>query len=95
MINFQIGTVVQTKSIFNACIENLEAQKELLECLEKYQSCDWGNTCKDDQKLNDHAVKNNDDRIVAKYHLKTLNRDIFIITEIDRSVTSILFCEEY
>lgn len=40
-------------------------------------------------KLNDDAVKSGDDRIVAKYD------NIFIITEWDRSVTTILFLEEY
>lgn len=95
MINFQIGRLVQTKGIYNAFIENLEAQKELLECLEKYQACDWGETCKEDQELNNNAIKNNDDRIVAKYHIKSLNKDIFIITEWDRSATTLMFCEEY
>lgn len=43
----------------------------------------------EDKKMNDSAVKNNDDRIVARYN------DIYIITEWDRSATTILFIDEY
>lgn len=43
--------------------------------------------------FSDAAVKNYNDRIVAKY--KTSLGDIFIITECDRSYTTILFADEY
>ena len=63
--------------------------KFVYECVGKYRRCDWGDTCKEDWKMNDSAVENGDDRIVAKYD------NIFIITEWDRSITTILFTEEY
>ena len=47
----------------------------------------------DDKLLNDEAAKNGDDRIVAKY--KTSKGDIFIITEWNRTETTILFANEY
>lgn len=58
-------------------------------CINKYLRSDWGDTCKEDAALNDRAEKYGDARIVAKYD------NIFIITEWDRSVTTILFTDEY
>jgi hypothetical protein len=43
--------------------------------------------------MNDQAVKNGDDRIMGVY--PTDEGDIWIITEWDRSVTTILFPSEY
>jgi len=61
----------------------------ITECMNKYLRSDWGDTCEEDWKLNDQAEKSGDDRIVARYD------NIFIITEWDRSVTTILFTHEY
>lgn len=45
------------------------------------------------KKMNDSAIKNNDDRILAKYNYG--ETAIYIITEWDRSTTTILFVDEY
>lgn len=59
----------------------------------RYCDGDWGELCKEDKHLNELALKNGDDRLFAKYD----NGDyvIYIITEWDRSYTTILFPEEY
>ncbi len=62
--------------------------------LEKYGNGDWGNTCEEDKKTNDYAVKHNE-RVMAVYTYPKTNEDIWIITEWDRSVTTILFPSEY
>lgn len=61
----------------------------ITDCMNKYLRGNWGDTCEEDSKLNDEAVKSGEDRIVARYD------NIFIITEWDRSVTTILFTDEY
>lgn len=43
--------------------------------------------------MNDDAVKNGDDRIFARYNNE--EGDIYIITEWNREVTTILFPSEY
>lgn len=43
--------------------------------------------------MNDDAVKNSDDRIFARYNNE--EGDIYIITEWNREVTTILFPSEY
>lgn len=67
---------------------------EFVACsLEMYIDRDWGDTCADDAYANDDAMEKGDARVVAKYN--HIFRNIFIITEWDRSVTTILFCHEY
>jgi len=92
-VKFELGQTVQTRGIAAACENNEAFTKEIYEAFNKYVLCDWGDTCAEDCALNDSAVKNNDDRIVAKY--KTSAGNIFIITEWDRSYTTILFANEY
>ena len=78
--------------------EKMKAEKEfrqfVVKCLERYQNCDWGDLDKGDKKLNDSAVANGDDRVLAKYNYDD-ETSIYIITEWDRSVTTILFPDEY
>lgn len=61
----------------------------------RYTHCDWGELCASDKALNDSAVQHNNDRIVASYQSKTHDWHIYIITERDRSITTILFPHEY
>lgn len=71
------------------------------QCLEKHKSCDWGDCCDSDWKDNDASIEIGE-RIISVYHLpedftKVINRDtkIWIITERDRSATTVLFPSEY
>lgn len=66
--------------------------------LEKYIHNDWGDTCKEDAKMNDEAVKSGKDRILAVYKRPSPGHEdqtIWIITEWDHSVTAVLFPSEY
>lgn len=91
---FGLGQTVATKGI----AEKLESDQEfaffVAESFERYTQCDWGDTCEDDKKLNDDALKNGD-RILAVYIQPGTDTKIWIITEWDRSVTTILFPDEY
>lgn len=62
--------------------------------LERYLKCDWGDTCEEDKAANDNALKN-DERIIAVYKRPGTREKIRIITECDRSYTTILFPSEY
>lgn len=62
----------------------------------RYLSNDWGDLPSSDSALNDSAVKTGNDRILAKYiYLANPELSIYIITEQDRSSTTILFTNEY
>lgn len=92
-MKFELGYVVMTRGIADA-MENSELFKtEVDKAFEKYMNCDWGDTCEEDVEMNNEAVKTGEDRILAVY--KTDKGKIWIITESDRSYTTILFSNEY
>lgn len=93
--NWDMGQMVITRALDAAIKENPDAQRELIECFGRYKMYDWGDSNGHDQELNDRAIINKDDRILASYYLKSLNKEIWIITEWDRSVTTFLFPEDY
>ena len=54
---------------------------------------DWGNVCKSDRKLNDEALRNGD-RLLSVYETAG-GVTFWIITESDRSATTILLPSDY
>lgn len=93
--DWDLGQVVITRALDAEINENPEAQREIAEAFNRYKMYDWGDSESYDQELNDRAILNKDDRILASYTLKSINRKIWIITEWDRSVTTLLFPEDY
>ena len=65
----------------------------MTEALKKYANCNWGITCNDDAAMNNDAVLSGENRILAVYD--TCKGNIWIITEWDRSATTVLFPSEY
>lgn len=92
-IKLELGQIVITKGIADYVAENYSFYEFILDSLRRYRFYDWGDLPCEDKKMNDSAVKNNDDRIVARYNNK--HGDIYIITEYNRSHTTILFTKEY
>lgn len=88
---FELGFLVMTREVALRR-ENKDFDKFVNDSIARYAQCDWGDTCDEDKKTNDAAIKDND-RILAVY--KYENTTIWIITECDRSVTTILFPSEY
>lgn len=78
-----------TRGIAEAVRKDNDFSLFVTESMLRYCKNDWGELPQEDKRMNDLAVKNNDDRIVARYG------DIYIITEWDRSYTTILFRDEY
>ncbi|WP_240613694.1 hypothetical protein [Pueribacillus theae] len=84
----ELGQVVLTKN----AADKLK-QEEVRDVLNRYINKDWGELDKEDWEANDHALENNG-RILASYSLDE-NRKVWIITEWDRSATTILLPEDY
>ena len=93
-MGFELGQVVCTRGVWSEMADNNEFVKFVSDSFDKYTMCDWGQTCDEDKPLNDNAVKNGNDRILAVYEKAGLPK-IWIITEWDRSATTILFPSEY
>ena len=64
--------------------------------LARYRRCDWGDVSAADGKANGRAVECGGERILAAYRYPGHgSRKIWILTEADRSVTTVLYPEEY
>ena len=87
-----IGKVVMTRGIADFVQKNYEFACEVPQILLRYVNKDWGCTSEGDAKLNDEALHSGD-RIVATY--ETSVGKVFIITEADRSYTTVLLPSEY
>ena len=88
-----LGQTVMTRGIVTAIKENKSFAAEVVESFSRYVKYDWGDLCNEDKQMNTSALENNDDRILAAYN--TSQGKIYIITEWDRSATTILFADEY
>lgn len=60
--------------------------------IHRHASGDWGNIHLDDRALNDRAVRSGS-RILSAYRIGS--ERIYVITEWDRSATTILLASEY
>ena len=89
---FELGQVVMTRGIANILESNARFQLEVNIAFAMYSNGDWGSISEGDAELNEEALKIGD-RLMACY--PTCIGDIWIVTEWDRSVTTILLPEEY
>ncbi|CAK3883508.1 Type I restriction endonuclease subunit M [Vibrio crassostreae] len=87
---FDLGKVVITQGIDALLRENIGASLRV--CLMRHQNGDWGNMPIEDKISNDEATKTGE-RILSGYRL--CDKQIWIITEWDRSVTTVLLPNEY
>ena len=97
MAKFSIGRLYLTNGVNDLACESQQFAEFLCRSMSRYIACDWGELCEDDKMSNDEAVASGDDRIFAAYKYDDEHPDwkIWIITEWDRSVTTILFPREY
>jgi hypothetical protein len=88
-----MGSVVMTRRINDKIASSTRFAKEIITALKRYAICDWGDLIDCDIQLNDNAVKKGQDKILAAY--KTSQGKVYMITEWDGSVTTLLFADEY
>jgi hypothetical protein len=86
---FSLGKVVATRGSINAAGE---AQIDIYDLFLRHARCDWGDLCAHDKALNDKALST-EGRVLSRYDLKGLS--FYIVTEWDRSVTTLMLTEEY
>jgi hypothetical protein len=87
---FQLGQIVATPG----ALEALEASGQLAsDFIRRHVSGDWGELDAQDRKENEFSLKNGY-RILSAYHLRN-GQKLWIITEADRSSTTLLLPEEY
>lgn len=67
--------------------------EDVLECTRKHASGDWGDVCDEDKASNDEAVLEGL-RVLSAYRDRNGTK-FWIITEHDRSYTTVLLPEDY
>ncbi len=90
MARFSLGQVVATPGALEALEE---AGQEPVEFLRRHQSGDWGDLGPEDKQENELSLREGF-RILSAYHTSR-GVKIWIITEADRSATTLLLPEEY
>lgn len=95
MGKFETGQLVATSGVVEMANADLEFSTFIGDSFGRYINCDWGDTCVEDAVTNDEALVHGD-RILAVYKFPDDPEvTIWIITEWDRSATTILFPDEY
>lgn len=88
---FRLGHVVATPGaldLLDRCGVNAST------LLARHQRGDWGAICEADAAANAQALQYGD-RVLSAYELGPQTERLWIITEYDRSVTTLLLPEEY
>jgi hypothetical protein len=84
-----LGRVVATPGALNLLTD---AEEDAFEYLARHATGDWGELCAFDRRQNERALREGA-RVLSAYPVR--GERIWIITEADRSVTTILLPEEY
>lgn len=82
---FELGRILTTPGILALGIDPLPY-------LSRHASCDWGDMCPEDKQENEYSLTRHL-RLFSAY--ETPQGKIWIITEADRSATTILLPDEY
>jgi hypothetical protein len=89
---FTTGAMYMTRGVNSEVAANEVFAKSVTQSLARYVNHDWGEMSADDKRANNQALRA-ELRIFAAYETEPWK--IWIITEADRSATTILFPDEY
>jgi hypothetical protein len=87
---FQLGQMVATPGALDALAE---AGQAAFGFIQRHQSGDWGDLSEEDKRENEFSVDKYL-RIFSAYHTSK-GEKLWVITEADRSVTTLLLPSEY
>jgi hypothetical protein len=87
-VRFPLGRTVITRGALDA----LDGE-EVLAGIARHTRGDWGDLCPEDKQANEDALSVGA-RLLSAYHTGA-GRKFWIITEADRSITTVLLPEEY
>lgn len=94
---FNPGRLVITRGINSRIADDINFTKFVLKSIRRHLKCDWGDLCQEDKECNELALSEKEypGRIFSAYEFNGKTDRIYIITEHDRSVTTIMFPSEY
>ena len=93
MKKFDLGMLVATLGVNSRMAFDTSFRVFVTTSLQRYEACDWGTLSNEDKAQSEYAVEH-DERIMWQYECSGQPK-IWIITEPNRSTTTVLFPEEY
>jgi len=87
-VKVPLGRIVATPAALGAV-----SQPDIVAALRRYAVGDWGDTTPDDRAANDDALESNE-RILSVYRSAN-GTTLWVLTEADRSVTTVLLPDDY
>ena len=90
---FEMGQLVFTRGVNDLVATNTEFALFVTKNIGRHARGDWGELSEEDKRENEYALGKNL-RLLSAYERYPFPK-IWIITEADRSVTTVLFPEEY
>lgn len=94
MGKFAMGQIVLTRGVYALAVSNSNFNSFVQESLKRHSNGDWGDLCPEDREENEIALREGNLRLFSSYEKEGLPK-IWIITEADRSSTTVLFPDEY
>ena len=91
---FSMGRLVMTRGVNDLVADSTPFAKFVMQSMKRHANGDWGDMTQDDKAENELSLREGNLRLFSAYEHPTLPK-IWIITEADRSATTILFPEEY
>ena len=88
LAKFRLGHIVATPNALSQL-----TQEDILTGIQRHQSSDWGELSNEDREANNRALIEGA-RLLSAYHAQN-GVKFWIITEADRSVTTVLLPEDY
>jgi hypothetical protein len=85
---FRLGRIRSTPNALNSL-----TQADILTGIQRHMAADWGDLPEEDRIANDRALAQGG-RILSAYHAESGTK-FWLITEADRSATTILLPEDY
>ena len=85
---FPLGRVMTTPGALDVADD-----AEIFSVLRRHADCDWGDVCQEDWKANEVALDEGT-RLLSVYYTKSKEK-LWVITEWDRSQTTVLLPSEY
>ena len=96
--SFSMGQVVATSSIQSVMLSDLSFHTFVYTSLMRHEEGDWGEVSEEDHESNEMALVTGH-RLFSVYHCSSVHSvhgdRIWVITEADRSVTTVLWPREY
>ncbi len=89
---FNAGTLCMTRGVNDRVVDDVRFAEFVESSLVKHLRGDWGDLCEEDKSENEHSLIDGG-RLFSSYG--SYKDKIWIITEADGSVTTVLFPDEY